>query len=80
MSRNPATTSANLGINKSGVGINYKSKESAPTFPFGCKYCGRANVCSRAGNSCGRSTCNSAWTKDNAGLKGVGKRIERVLS
>ena len=72
----PATTE--LGVRAGKVRIGYAKSDASRTFKYGCKYCGRENVCSGTGHSCGRTTCNEQWAADNRGLAGVGKRIERM--
>jgi hypothetical protein len=50
-----------FSINTKYGGVSYE-KESENTFKYGCKWgCGRENVCSKPGNSCGRAGCNEAY-------------------
>ena len=44
--------------------IKGKYQKEQPMFPYGCQWgCNRQNVVTKAGNSCGRQSCNEAWTK-----------------
>ena len=46
--------------------------ESDGRFPYRCEWgCGRQNVVSKIGNSCGRANCNAAWRVSEAAEKGV---------
>lgn len=74
MSRNPGYNyQGSLNLPNGTSGSYQFQKESGPTFPYGCKWgCGRENVCSQPGNSCGRAGCNEAY-KNRSLKEKVGK-------
>jgi len=65
MSERKTTTSITVEKGKNKVTTSRTTVE--PKFPYGCKYCGRENVTSAPGNSCGRSSCNEEWHKERDG-------------
>jgi hypothetical protein len=47
---------------------SYSSTTTQGTFPYGCQWgCGRQNVVSQPGNSCGRAACNDARSAKSLG-------------
>ena len=38
-------------------------------YNYNCPYCGRQNVTSAPGNSCGRAYCNQRWREEHAGSR-----------
>ena len=67
-------------IGYKGVTLKSETKTETSMFPYGCQWgCGRQNVVSKPGNSCGRPACNDArsaksWGKGNFGTYASNKK------
>jgi hypothetical protein len=66
MSQHKKTTT--YGGSYKGAEVHRTTTEEQSKFLYGCQWgCGRQNVCSAPGNSCGRAGCNDARSEKSWG-------------
>lgn len=72
------TTKITGNVGKVSASLSTTTSTTQPAFLYGCQFCGRQNVVSAPGNSCGRSSCNEAWNKQHGGVRGAGRFFKKA--
>ena len=62
-----------------GASGSYKTKTKGSKFPYGCKFCGRENVCSKYGYSWGRKECNDEKREEESKMGFIEKYGKRYF-